>query len=248
MRFYRSKIRRPLSAKIFAVIIVLTLIQAFIQFVLEENEFNKELFERKEHEIQSILVNFQEILQYLSHKNESTQIQRTIATLGAGTDIKQALLIDDNYKVLASTRVSLIGKNIDDLLPAEVLNKIGKFKQSFPHNRKNKLCPSSNNKNLYALSPIILSRQSDAGIHSDKLGILFLEYDLLKAEKINHFVMMEAFKPVIFSLFAAAFSLGLYFYFSITKRINEIHNAVMDFSLSENNHELIMGVTMKYLI
>lgn len=225
--------RKPISIKIVGVIMLVVLLQGTALFLLFSGQLRDEFVAEKNRDIQTTMINLQETLHYLASKKEFEQIQQTVTSLGADIDINAALLLDDSNSVIASTRIDTIGKNMDVFLQAKIRNEIKQHAHDLKRNLKNVIWPSEDGQSLYAISPIVLGRLTDASLRPDKFGILFLHYDMGWIDRKNQEIFKKFFLPMMLMLLIAGLGLAIFFNVSISRRIKAVNNSASKFSGSD---------------
>ena len=237
----KKAIRKPISIKIFVVIMLVILLQGVALFLISSKQFRNDFIAEKKEDIQAKLINLQEILQYLTAKKEFEQIQKTVASLGSDIYTNKAFLLDDNNNVIASTRITFINKNLDVLLPEQVKHKLKQFSYKAKRNLTNIIWQSDDGHSLYAISPIILGRLTGKSLRSDKIGIMFFHYDMKWINKINQERLFNHFLPMMLMLSIAGLGLSFYFNVSISRRIKAVNNSATLFS--EGDYSVRIKIT-----
>ncbi len=217
-------IRKPIGFKVFVVIMLVVVFQSIALYVVLSTQFKNELVKEKKEDIQNVVINLQDTLQYLASKNETAQIQRTITSLGASVDSKSVLLLDESNKVIASTHIEYIANDIDSLLKVGISDVVKRNIAQAKNNLKNIIWESVDRKSLYAISPIVLGRLSTDSIRSNRLGALFLHYDMQWIDKKNQQALINVFLPIVILLIIAGLGLAVYFNILIGVRIKFLND------------------------
>jgi two-component system, cell cycle sensor histidine kinase and response regulator CckA len=231
-------IRKPIGIKIFSVILFVVLLQGVSLHLMFSAHFKAELVAEKKVAVHGAIINLQDTLQYLAHRKENTQIQKTITSLGTSVDLNRALLFDDTNAVIASTRIELIGSNFDSLMQSQIRKEIKKYVSEAQKKLKSVLWQSFDGNALYAISPIVLGQLSNESIRSDKIGILFLHYDMQWVDNKSHQVLTSIFLPMMFLLTIAGLGLAAYFNLSISHRIKLLNDFTQRFSSGNYNERI----------
>jgi|GEM_PF-2253031 len=222
--------QNSLSIKIFLIIILVVLLQSALLFFISATQLKENLIQGEIKDTHTALISLQENLHFLLLKNEHNQVQKTISSLGVNTNLEQAFLAGDNNHVMAATQINTINKPIEKFLPSK---QVENLKQRFiraKNNLKNDVWLSKDGFSLYAVSPIILDRKSLHSLRSDRVGLIFLDIDLTWIDKQIQHELWNHILPVVYILFLAGLSLGLYFHFSVSRRIKLVNRASLNFA------------------
>jgi PAS domain S-box-containing protein len=226
----KKPLRKPISVRIFSVIVLIIVLQSVALLWVSSSQLRIDLLLKVEEDAQTTMISLQEILQFLAASNEHEQIQKTVTSLGAGLDVEEALLLDNNNNVIASTHVDAIGSNINVLLKAETIRRIKQQAASLKRSLKNVIWKSEDGQSLYAMSPVVLGRLSEDSLRSDKIGVMFIHYDLGWIENKIQEMLGLFLLPVVLMLTVAGLGLMFYFNASISRRIQVVNSAASRFS------------------
>jgi len=231
----------PISIKISVAIILIALIQLGVSYWNSSTQLKEKAISDTIEKTQATLVTFQETLQFLFFNREFPQIQKTIASLGAYPDIKQAFLLDENNKVLASTRIEFIKQPLANIFNEnkhiEFNNHLNQSKEKL----KNILWKSDDGISIFAISPVILGRSSSAALRSDRVGTLYIHKDLKLTEFQTQQLLQQYAITDLLILTLTGLLLVLFFNFNISKRLKLANNAAKEFS--NNNYATRINIT-----
>jgi signal transduction histidine kinase len=148
----------------------------------------------------------QALLEYLYRSVEGKGTDLAIAQIDPASNLRLALLCDENNRVLLSTRFELRNRLVSNSIAASWLPTIKKVQQT----QSKQIIFSDNRKTITAIYPVILGA-SPGEIVSTRVGVLLLEYDLSaqKAQAYND--ALE--RSLIYSIALAGLGSILWFFF-----------------------------------
>ena len=148
----------------------------------------------------------QALLEYLYRSVEGKGTDLAIAQIDPASNLRLALLCDENNRVLLSTRFELRNRLVSNSVAASWLPAIKKVQQT----QSKQIIFSDNRKTITAIYPVILGA-SPGEIVSTRVGVLLLEYDLSaqKAQAYND--ALE--RSLIYSIALAGLGSILWFFF-----------------------------------
>jgi signal transduction histidine kinase len=148
----------------------------------------------------------QALLEYLYRSVEGKGTDLAIAQIDPASNLRLALLCDENNRVLLSTRFELRNRLVSNSVAASWLPTIKKVQQT----QSKQIIFSDNRKTITAIYPVILGA-SPGEIVSTRVGVLLLEYDLSaqKAQAYND--ALE--RSLIYSIALAGLGSILWFFF-----------------------------------
>ena len=225
----KNLFRIPISYKIAIGIILVILLQAGMSYWISSAQFKRNALSEKTENIQANLVTLQETLQFLSFNKNNSQLQKTVTSLGAHIDIKEAFLLNENNIVTASTRIDLIGKHIDTIFNLKEKNELKRRINLLRKKLKNILWQSEDAASLYAISPIVLGRSSDSLLRSDRIGTLYIHTDMSLTNYKTQMSIRSRILPEFTILILAGIMLVLFFNVGISRRIKSINLAATRF-------------------
>lgn len=233
-----GKYHYSISIRIFIILISIVLLQAGLLYWQSSLTLEKQIINEDIEDVKRLLISQQQILKYLAEQNSHTQIQQTITGLAVDTHLKQALLIDNTQKIIAATRLSIKGKYLTDVLPEKLHQDTAAHFQTLLKTFKNKLWFSEDGMFLYAISPIKLGKLSKTSIRSDKVGFLYVHYDLNQPKKAAKQQLLASFIPELIMLLLTGLGLSWYFQQSIGKRIHQLKTAAQDLARFDYTHRI----------
>ena len=225
----KKAIRIPISYKITIGVILVILLQGGISYWISSVQQKKADISDKTENIQAYMVTLQETLQFLSFNKKNSQLQKTITSLGAHVDIKEAFLLDEKNFVSASTRIDYIGKHVDTIFNIKEKNEFQKRLISLRKKLKNILWTSAEGTSLYAISPVVLGRSSNSLLRSDRIGTLYIHTDMSLTNYKTLTTIRSHMLPDFIILLLAGLVLILFFNRSINHRIKSISLAATKF-------------------
>ncbi len=148
----------------------------------------------------------QALLEYLYRSVEGKGTDLAIAQIDPASNLRLALLCDENNRVLLSTRFELRNRLVSNTIAASRLPAIKKVRQT----QSKQIIFSDNRKTITAIYPVILGASPEELV-STRVGVLLLEYDLSaqKAQAYND--ALE--RSLIYSIALAGLGSILWFFF-----------------------------------
>ncbi len=148
----------------------------------------------------------QALLEYLYRSVEGKGTDLAIAQIDPTSNLRLALLCDENNRVLLSTRFELRNRLVSNSIAASWLPAIKKVQQT----QSKQIIFSDNRKTITAIYPVILGASPEELV-STRVGVLLLEYDLSaqKAQAYND--ALE--RSLIYSIALAGLGSILWFFF-----------------------------------
>ena len=217
--------RMSIAMKISITIVFVVVLQTGVLFYKVSNELRQDFLSEIKRDAQVTLVSLQQTLEFLATKNEIYQQQKTVAALGSNLHIKNALFLDEKNKVIASTQVSAIGKSFEELLPAAdndyLIKQLARTKSVL----RNLLWQSKDETSFYAVSPISLGRMSSQSLRPDKVGAMYIHFDLNLINQQANQKFWTDFAYLILVLSISGVGLWFYFHVSINQRIKLLSEA-----------------------
>ncbi len=234
----KNLLHRGISLKIFAVLTTIVVLQASLLYWQTSSTLERQIINEDIEDVKGLLITQQQILKYLAEKNSIAQIQQTITSLAVDTHLKKALLIDNNKQVIATTQLAVMGRKLNTVLTDSIYKDIIKRLPILLKTFKNSIWLSENKQYLYALTPIKLGQLSETSIRSDKIGFLFVYYDLTSQKKLAQQQLLESFIPELVMLLLTSLALALYFQNNIVKRIKQLKSAAHELTQFNYNQQI----------
>ena len=166
-----------------------------------------------------------------------TGLEQAISSMGSAQHIQEFLLIDDQNSIINSIHYSNVGQEVLTFLPSllsesqektlSLLDKIRKSRSSIIEIHRNK-------EFIFGYFPITFGAQKGS-LRPSLIGVLFVQYEIASIKKTE---IKNLYRQVLgYSLFlvCASVMLGLFFHFSLTRRISHIVLIEKRFSLGEMN-------------
>ena len=239
--FMPNQFSNRISIKVTSVIVLVLLIAIVLIFSNLSDFYIKQSIENKEFLVKRNMFSLQETLSFLLKQKQLTQLQKTVAYLGTDIDMKQAWVVDNNNKVIASSRIENIGKHLKDLvLPNQqtIIIKKQKLAQSM---EKVLLWREDDNLTLYAIAPLVVMQSSQSLSGINITDFIITTYDLSREIKLQHQIVFNAFYPIIILLLFVTVLLVLYIHFTISKRIHSVKRALDYFSTYQKKSALTIS-------
>lgn len=232
--------RVPISIKIIILILFVIFSQAAMLYWISSEESRSQIIENKKQTIQREMVSLQDTLQFLAENQRFAQIQKTVTSLGVDPELEKTFLLDENQKIIASTRIELIGKDVSAVLNSAQNEKLKENIDSIRRNLKNIIWDDNHGKALYIASPIILGRSSNEILRSDKIGTMYMQHDMSQVEREVMQNLLASFGPILLMLIITGLGLGLYFHLTISSRLEKINGATNAFGLDGVNEPIVI--------
>lgn len=224
--------RIPLSIKISIGVIIAVLLQTGVLLFNAYNYLIVDEIEEAKQELHVTMSRLQQTLEFLAQKNEFSQVQAELSSLASNTHLEIALLIDDDNKIISSSKLAYIGLDFTELFDAKLnTSLISTFNESRDI-FKSSLWESADRSNLYAVYPVILGLEQSDRLIQNRVGIILTHIDLSWIQsQARNTVKMETI-PVLLMLGL----LGIIFMLSMNRflirRIKNINDAARHYSLS----------------
>ena len=237
---FNNIFRYNISLKIFIILISIVILQAAFLYWQSSLTLKQQIINKEINDVKGLLISQQQILGYLSEQNSQAQIQQTITALAVDSHLKQALLIDHNQKIIAATKLSILGKQLSEVLSAENYKNAANRFPVLSKTLKNSIWLSADNMFLSAITPIKLGRLSETSVRSDKVGFLYVHYDLSKPKQIAQQQLRISFIPELIMLLVTGLGLAWYFQKNIGKRIQQLRSATQDMARFDYSQRIIL--------
>ena len=147
------------------------------------------------------------LLEYQYRKSDGQGAEMIVAQLSASPNLALTLLIDNNNRVIESTRISFRNKELNTIVEPDISQVI----QIVQEKQKAQTFITSDRRQLWVIYPVGLSRQEGLSI-SPQVGILALHYNLSTLEQQIYAEIQQSF--LYFVLLLLVLSVGLWFLFS----------------------------------
>jgi len=224
--------RIPLGVKTTIATVSAVLIAVFFLLMSTYNYLVDDQTEELRQKVHIDISRLQQTVEFLLQKNEFEQAQVELSSLGSIKHMKLAFLADENNKIIASSQLAFIGKNVSETL-ADYTG--GNFSSKFSvdsTNEKHKLWVSDDMETLFAVYPVILGLKSGDQLIESKVGFIGAHIDLhwVAANAIET-LQMEAI-PVVFVIVVMAILFSIFYNHLLVRRINNINSAAKEFTSS----------------
>lgn len=224
--------RIPLSIKISLGVIFVVIIQtglviynAYVYLVEEEIEETKS-------EIHFNISRLQQTVEFLVQINEFEQIQAELSSIGSSRNLINAFIVDENNKIIASSKLSQVGYEARHIVNFEDDNDLQNVFIDSRTNLNSKIWLSRNKTELVSSYPIVLGLNKGMGGLENRIGIIYSNVDLTWVDakvkgalrsKILPMILILGVMSVLFTFFLNRF---------ITTRIANIQEAATLFPMS----------------
>lgn len=224
--------RFPLSVKVSVGIVAAVVLIVSILLVNAYNfliAYETDELKRKMH---VDLSRMQHTLEFLSRHNEYEQMQVELSSLAALPHIEQALLIDENNRVIASSQLAHLGSNAaDGLLTQQTLDMV-KNRQASASHLSSFIWVDADAQHLFAVYPLILGLQASEQLIDNRVGYIYARLDLSWiADKSMQILQIKAAPMLFLLLLMVAFFIMLHDRF-LVRRIKNINQAAKAFASS----------------
>ncbi|MDH5518265.1 MAG: PAS domain-containing protein [Gammaproteobacteria bacterium] len=198
-----------LSSIKYQILAVLSLLLAIQVLYLITYIFNVERndIERSVHQdLKNISVNLQNSIEFLMRNSHFDQVKVKISELGVNSNIRYALLTDQNQNIFASTKLSHIGKNLSALSLGLVNDDNSHLKDdvlSSSERAEGNVWTSANKDVVLAVYPVAAFHQS-SDVSLSKTGTLIVAHDLSRSVNEAYGVVIRVISIQIVSVIILA--------------------------------------------
>jgi len=217
--------RLPLKVVFPLIIVIVGMFIIFITVQYNLHHINREIKASQCQTIRQQSVEFQSILNILIRKHDFNSIQQIVSALNSRDRLNFALVINDNGIVIASSKLGYVSRDISTIksLDLKILKEIKSSLQGEVIVSKSE---------IYAIYPLIFGT-TKGGVIPDKVGFLYLEYDLekllnsAKKDELYHTANILLFYGFILMIFMTII------YFIFMERIKKLIDITNRFSKSD---------------
>ena len=168
-------------------------------------------------------------------RNDMDMVQSIFAELGVNPNLKTSLFLDTTNTILAATRREYIGQpmdtghlGLDKINPEALTTAIQTVRRT-----KRAIALFTNDRNglVECLSTSLPLNQGDLEVHHG--GVILVAYDLRleKSDNLGH--IQTEFLIYFFIILITALALSISLHFLITRRLERLKTAMMDFSIGK---------------
>jgi PAS domain S-box-containing protein len=165
------------------------------------------------------MTHLQGTLDYLLRTDQLEAAREELAGLGSNPDLRVGLLLDDQQKVMASTRLALIGQPAEKAWPAltrpEALAQMATARERMSGDVRVK------GEEVVGYYPITL-KMGDQGL---RVGFLYLQYDLSQLKAAQRYRAERSALRASLLLGLIAGLMGLIFHFALGQRVQRLESA-----------------------
>lgn len=222
--------RFPLSVKVstgvvVAVILIVSILLVNAYYFLVAYETDE--LKRKLH---VDLSRMQHTLEFLSRHNEQEQMQVELSSFSALPHIQQALLLDENNRVIASSQLTHLGKNAVDGLLTQAALDVVQNKQASANRLSSVIWLDADAQQLFAVYPLMLGLQDSGQLIDNRIGYIYARLDLSwVADKSIQILQLKVAPMLLLLLVMVAFFIMLHDRF-LVHRIRNINQAAKVFA------------------
>lgn len=225
-KLWSLRVWLPIFLLLFAIVVGLILY--IIEIRIHESKF--EMNFKRNQTLQAARI--QSEVQRWVLRNDLEMVQSIFAELGVNTDLKMALFLNANNKVLAATRREYIGRSLNVEYLGLDTTKKGELIVSMQMARKTMRGNSwftSDRNELIACFPTSLPLQSgDLGLRSG--GMILVYYDLRLEKNDSLHLIKNDFLIYFASILIIMLILSISMHFLITRRLERLKSAMTDFA------------------
>jgi len=223
--------RIPLSIKISLGLVLVVMLQTSLVLYFAYDYLLEKAVEETRNEIHFNNSRLQQTIEFLAQINQFEQVQAELSSIGASADLLKALIISDDGKVVASSKLSQVGHDASYILK-EDYKKFNSIFISSRNNLKSKLWLSEDQKNLYASYPIVLGLKKSENLLENRVGIIYSQVDLSWIEREVQQALKVKIIPMLLMLGIMAILFTFFLNTHITRRVSNINAAASEFTSS----------------
>lgn len=223
--------RIPLSIKISLGVIFVVIIQTGLVIYNAYEYLVEEEIEEIKSEIHINISRLQQTVEFLLQINEPEQVQAELSSIGSSRNLKNAFIVDENNKIIASSKLSQVGYDAKHIIDFENDDLQNVFLAS-RNNLKSKIWLSKNKTEIESSYPIVLGLNKSKGVLENRVGIIYSNVDLTWVDAQVKGALRSKILPMILILGVMAVLFTFYLNRFITTRIANIHDAAAQFPTS----------------
>jgi PAS domain S-box-containing protein len=166
------------------------------------------------------MTRLQDSLDYLLQAEDLAAVRKSLASLGYNPLLQVGLLVDDQQRVLASTRLALIGRPAAEAWPEVESPENVRLRQQALKHMQGVVEISADGKRIIGHYPIPLS----IGVER-RVGYLYFQHDLTELEKASRYNAERSVLRSMVMLLVIAGGMGLIVYTLLGRRIQRLVTA-----------------------
>ncbi len=223
----------PLRWVVPGSIIVFTLLLAAYSLGVELVRTERQVEQGASIQLTQLMYQLQGTLQHLMQRQETAAASQLVRSLGADTATEQALLLDENGVVLASTHLRDVG------LPSEALlerlccpgrpEKVASMAQRARSHIKGNVEVVNGGAAVIGVYPVVFGTRVGEW-RPDRVGILFIQQDLAQAKLAARRDAQQRVMQSTLFMFILAVLLWLFLHFTVYRGVTTLVQAVQAFA------------------
>ncbi|TNF33045.1 MAG: PAS domain S-box protein [Gammaproteobacteria bacterium] len=176
------KFRLPLTLSLSLMIVLLLAIQAVAMIFYNVRDIEKKLKQDTQKELLANANSVQGFVEFLYTKQELNQVQDEITAMAGNPRIKLAILLDDNNRIVASSRREFDDSHIDQIESGDMIlpqaEQIDQVRQSL----RPRMINDAETNEFLIMQPLVMGT-SETSLRPDKIGVLFLQSNMAMLRK-----------------------------------------------------------------
>jgi PAS domain S-box-containing protein len=223
----------PLRWVVPGSIIVLTLLLAAYSLGVELVRTERQVERGAITQLMQLMYRLQGTLQNLMQRQETAEASQLVRSLGADTTMEQALLVDENGVVLASTHLRDVGQSSEAVLvrlccPGRP-EKVASMAQQARSRVKGAVEVVDEGASVIGVYPVVFGTRVGEW-RPDRVGILFIQQDLVQAKLAARRDAQQRVMQSTLVMFTLAGLLWLFFHFTVYRGVTSLVQAVQAFA------------------
>jgi PAS domain S-box-containing protein len=166
------------------------------------------------------MTRLQDSLDYLLQVEDQAAVRKSLASLGYNPLLQVGLLVDDQQRVLASTRLALIGRPTAEAWPEVESPENVRWRQQALKHMQGVVEISADGKRIIGHYPIPLSNGMER-----RMGYLYFQHDLTELEKASRYTAERSVLRSMVMLLVIAGGMGFIVYTLLGRRIQRLVTA-----------------------
>ena len=231
----------PLRFTIPAILIIFTI--ALAMWSLKTNGYNamRNVESSMLANLNSTLTILQEDVEHGFRKNDFQRVKRKVFSLGSDDNLKIVSLIDENDNILVESQFNIRRKYLASILPSEKNQREELLKNIITAKTKHSgvITLSHDKKTLWGIYPVVIGPKA-GGLRLTRVGVLIAQADLVAPKAIALVLVRNQVVQFCFFLGVLVAGLGLFIYFKITLRIQNLVLATKSFAKGDYKTPIII--------
>jgi two-component system, NtrC family, sensor kinase len=157
-------------------------------------------------------------LDYFLREGNLTAVRESLSSLGSNPQLQVGLLVDDERKVLASTRLALLGRPVSEAWPElDAPENLERQRRALEH-RQGIVEVSADGRRVVGYYPVLLN----FGPLPRRTGFLFFQHDLTALKDASRYAAERSVLSSTLMVLAIAGAMGLLVQFLLGRRIQRL--------------------------